>query len=118
MDLSTLIDVVTGFFTGFFGTIVNIFIACVAWAFDGLVFVIGYALFYIFDGLLSSITVIVQAIDLSTFVVDIAGQVASLPSALLFLLHSCGFAQGMAIIASAYTIRLLLNLIPAAFTRI
>lgn len=88
------------------------------WALDGMVYVIGYTVYYIMDGFFTCIYGIFSALDLSQMAFDFVGQISGLPSPLLFLLDAVAFPQALAIISGAYLIRFMLNLIPGAITRI
>lgn len=88
------------------------------WLLDGIIYVVGYTLYYAMDGLFVAVYLLFSALDLSQFVFDFVGQVAGLPTQLLFLLDAIAFPQCLAIIAGAYTVRFLLNLIPGAVTRV
>jgi hypothetical protein len=114
LDLSSLLD----WASSFWQFVVAYAVAILNWSFGFLVSVVGYAVYAIFDGLIWTIYGIVSMIDLSTLALDFSGQLLGLPPALIFLLSQVGFAQALTIVGGAYLVRLLLNLIPAAFTRI
>lgn len=96
---------------GYIGSVVR-------WALDGFLWVIGKALFIIFDGLLTTVSAIFGAIDLSAFVSSYALNWAGLPTQMIWLINSVAIPQGVTILLAAVLIRMTLNLIPAAFTRI
>ena len=80
--------------------------------------IIGWVFYCIFDGFLAVVYAFVQALDLSSVAFGVASQWTNLPNPLIWLVNSLALPQCITIIAGAMTIRLLLNLIPAAFTRI
>ena len=88
------------------------------WCLDGMLWVLGKALFLPFDGLLTTISSIFTAIDLSTYVSSYAMNWAGLPTQMIWLVNAVGLPQGITIISSSIVIRMLINLIPAEFTRV
>ena len=105
-------------FVGLFCGLADIFIYGFTWVLDGLILTIGYTLFYIVDGLLEVLVLIISTIDLSTYVLSFIDSMALLPPQFIYLLQSVGFPQAMAVIGAAYGIRMAINIIPAEFTRI
>lgn len=89
-----------------------------AWLLDGFLWVLGLLVYYIVSGFFQCVMVLITTISSFVTVINFAGEYAGLPPALLYLLDVSGFVQGLAIISGAYMCRFLLNLIPAAFTRI
>lgn len=104
--------------TSLFNAFVSFFKNLAEWLLDGVLFVIKSAFFFIFDGLLTVITLAVQALDFSSFLASYAMDWAGLPSQAIYIIVAIGIPQGITIIATAMIIRLGLNLIPAALTRI
>lgn len=88
------------------------------WCLDGILWLLGKAFFLPFDGLLTVISSIFNAIDLSSFVATYAMDWAGLPTQMIWFVNAVAIPQGMTILAAAVAIRMALNLIPAAFTRI
>lgn len=101
-------------FKALFDFITNI----ATWCLDGILFILGKAFFLPFDGLLTVISTLFKAIDLSTFLASYAMDWAGMPSQLIWLVNAVGIPQGVVILTGAIGIRMALNLIPAAFTRI
>jgi len=100
-------------------SVLSDFIILIAkWALTAFVWVLGKTLFYPFDGLLTCISSIFNAINLSTFVASYAMNWAGLPTQMIWLINAVAIPQGISILLAAITIRMLINLIPAAFTRI
>ena len=87
------------------------------WVLDGALYVIKAALYFGFDGLLTSIVAIVGALDVGSLTVSLLGLWAGLPSQLLYVVNATGLPTGLTMIFYAIVIRKLLDLIPAAFTR-
>lgn len=112
--MDTVLSIITGAFASLFAFLGTI----LSWSLDGLKWILGKALYYPFDGLLTCISALFTAIDLSTFVASYAMNWAGLPPQMIWFVNAVAFPQGMTILCAAITIRLALNLIPAAFTRI
>ncbi|BCS53913.1 DUF2523 family protein [Geobacter sp. SVR] len=88
------------------------------WLLDGAVVVIKSVLYFIFDGLLTVILAIFQAIDLSALLTTSALSWAGLPDQLIWFLNAVNVPQGLTILLSSIGIRMAINLIPAEFTRL
>lgn len=98
--------------------LLDILFAPFMWALNGAILVIGHVFYYIFDGLLTVVFTIISGLDISSVGFNYLSQLAGLPEPLLFCLNVCSFPQCLVIISGAYSLRLLLNLIPAEFTRV
>jgi F0F1-type ATP synthase membrane subunit c/vacuolar-type H+-ATPase subunit K len=79
---------------------------------------VGQALYVIFDGLLTAITAIFTAIDLSSFIATYSLSWAGVPTQMIWFVNAVSIPTGITMICAAIGIRMLINLIPAAFTRI
>ncbi len=101
-----------------FTAICDFLLTIFTWALDGVLWLLGKAFFLPFDGLLTAITAVFSAIDLSAFASTYAMDWAGLPPQMIWLVNAVGLPQGLTILAAAITIRMILNLIPAEFTRI
>lgn len=88
------------------------------WGLDGALYVLKVGFFFIIDGLLTAIYAIVSTLDLGSLVFNVAGLWAGLPPQVIYLVNAVGIPSGLSMILYAIVIRMLLNLIPAAFTRI
>lgn len=88
------------------------------WCLDGFMFIIKNALFFIFDGLLTCISSIFLALDFSSFASSYAMNWAGLPPQFIWFVNAISLPTGLTMLAAAIGIRMALNLIPAAFTRI
>lgn len=118
MDFSSLIDTVNGFFSGLFDGLGQLGLAVLNWCFMGMIYVISYPLIYLLEGVLAAVSAVLGALDFSAISIDWAGTILGLPGPMLYLLHGCGFDLGLSLIAGAIGIRVLLNLIPGALTRV
>lgn len=88
------------------------------WLLDSLLWLLGKVFFLPFDGLLTVISGIFNAIDFTTFLASYSMDWAGLPPQMIWMVNAVGIPQGLTILSAAIGIRLLLNLIPAAFTRV
>ena len=105
---------IMAFINGFFTTIQTL----LGWVLDGLMFVLKTFLYFPFDGVLTEIEGIILALDFSSFASSTAVAWTGMPPQLIYVVNAIGIPQGLAILASAYILRITLNLIPAALTRI
>lgn len=96
----------------------GIIAAGLKWLIDGMVELIWGILYVIVDGLLTVVSGFVSVIDLSTLLTNLTSSWGLLPAQIVWIISHTGLAQCLAIIGYAYGIRMLLNLIPATFTRI
>ena len=106
------------FFSSFYTSIADACWYVLYYFLDGLILVIGYSLFYIYDGFLSVISTVLSLFDVSTSMFDIIGYITGLPPAMIYLISQAGIPEGLMMISAAYIVRILLNLIPAALTRV
>lgn len=88
------------------------------WALGGMFYILKGVLYLVIDGLLTAVKTIVTGIDFSSIAFQWAAGKALLPLQAIYFICAIGFPQFVTIIASAYVIRLILNLIPAAATRV
>lgn len=88
------------------------------WCLDGILWLLGKAFFLPFDGLLTCISTLFKAIDLSSFLASYVMNWVGLPPQMIWFVNAVGIPSGVAILTGAIGIRMALNLIPAAFTRI
>lgn len=80
--------------------------------------VISFLLFTIYDGLLTVLHTFAAAVDLSAVAFNMAAQYSNLPSTAIWLINQINIPQGLTYIAGAILIRMIINLIPAAATRV
>ena len=98
--------------------LLDILFAPFMWALNGIIFVLGYTLYYIYDGLLTVVGTMISGLDLSSVGFNFLSELSGLPSPLLYLLNAVAFPQCLTIISGAYGIRQSLNLIPNSVTRL
>lgn len=93
-------------------------IAACKWVLDGLILIIQFCVYLIFDGFCIVVEAFFSALDLSEAAFNYAGVWAGLPEQLIWIISKIGLPQGIALLGAAYTVRLTLNLIPGVFTRV
>lgn len=103
-------DFINGFFSHLYSGLL--------WLLEGLIQAISYFLYTLYDGFLLIILSIFQSIDLSELAFDMAAQYAGLPPQLIWLINTVDLPQFFAYIVFGIVIRMLLNFVPAALTRI
>lgn len=91
---------------------------CCVWCIDGVVYAFKYTIWFVLEGIYTVIIGLISAVDVSALITQASVSWGLLPGALGYLLLLVGVPQGIAIIGSAYLIRMGLNLIPGAITRI
>ncbi|MBU0673270.1 MAG: DUF2523 domain-containing protein [Proteobacteria bacterium] len=102
----------------FFYKIPSVLWSIVKLALDGFFTVFNSFFFMIFDGFLFTVTTLISALDLSSLAFTEIASWADLPPQLIYLINQLGLPQCAGILAGAITIRMILNIIPAAVTRI
>lgn len=85
---------------------------------DGFFTVLTSFILFVLDGIFTVILAFVSSLDLSSLVFTQAALWSDLPPQAIYFINACGLPQGCTLIAGAMTIRLLLNLLPAAVTRV
>ena len=88
------------------------------WMLDGVLFVLKTAFYLPFDGILTAITAFISSLDIGQLVFNSASTWGLLPPQMLYVINAVGFPQGLTLVAYAIVIRMTLNLIPAALTRL
>jgi hypothetical protein len=102
----------------FFTNLVGWLTSALSWLADAVVMGIKAALFWPFDGLLTVIQLFFTSLDLSAFTASYAMNWAGLPPQLIYCINAVGIVQCIGLLCTAIIIRMVINLIPAAFTRI
>lgn len=103
------------FFMAFWGQVVDV----LTWIFGTIITVLSDILYFIVDGILLVIEAAIQAIDFT--VLESMNAFSGwdlLPPQVIYILDVMDIGTCLSVLAAAYGIRLLLNLIPAAFTRV
>ena len=108
--MDTLVNFVIDFF--------RLFKELLSWLLDGVIFIFQEVLYLPFDGILTVITSFVSSLDVGQLVFNSASTWGLLPPQMLYVINAVGFPQGLTIVAYAIVIRMTLNLIPAALTRL
>lgn len=115
----------TNFFKGFWKVIKKFFwwlidsvFAPFRWAMDGFFAVISSIFYLMFDGFLTAVVAVFNTLDLSASFFSQTADWAGLPSQLTWLITQLGLPQCLSMMALALGIRVLLNVLPAAVTRI
>lgn len=85
---------------------------------NGLLSVLDTFFYGLIDIILSTITVIMSAIDVTGLALNYASYWGLLPGPLVWLIQAIGLSTGLSMLGTAYVIRLTLNLIPGSFTRV
>ncbi len=110
-----MINKIIDFCSNFWEMLTNVF----NWILDGILYLLSELVYLFLDVFFTIIEAIITAIDfaqvtaLSSF-----GDWNVLPDQILYLLYKLNIAQCLTMLAAACLIRLTLNLIPAAFTRV
>ena len=102
----------------FANSFLSVLTTAFTWLLDGAILVIQSAFYFIYDGLLTTITAFVNSLDLSTLAFNSLTTWGLMPDQLLYVINQIGLPQGLTMVFYAYVIRLSLNLIPAALTRV
>lgn len=102
----------------FFKSLPGLLWDALTWILDGIGDVISWTFFTMYDGLLTIIHGFASVIDFTAVMFNTAAQYSSMPPQLIWLINQVGIPQGLSYLAGALAIRILLNLIPAALTRI
>ena len=85
---------------------------------NGVGVVIGEIVWLFCTGILSVISGIIHAISYSTVVFQFTAGWAGIPPQGIWLVNTLGIPDMITMIAGAYGVRLALNFIPGAFTRV
>jgi hypothetical protein len=102
----------------FFTTLMNWLQTAFTWILDGSIYCLKFVCYFVFDGLLTAVSTILLAIDISSLGANLVLSWSGLPTQLIYLINACGIPAGLSLVVSAIIIRMGINLIPAEFTRI
>lgn len=106
------------FIFSFLSKFYQFFTDIAGWLLDGAVEVIKSAVFFIYDGILSTATAFISSLDISTIFFTSLTTWGLLPPQLLYVINQVNLPQCLSMLFYAYMIRLTLNLIPASLTRL
>lgn len=114
-----------GFITGFFDAVmsflnqvVTILYEVFTWVLNAIVWIFTKIIYFTLDGFFSVVIAFVNGLDLSGVMPYVQSSWGMLPAQIIWLGNAVGIPQGLGILGAAYLIRMSLNLIPAAVTRI
>ena len=107
-------ETVLTFFTWLADTLLTLFI----WLLNGFIEVFGWLFFTVFDGILVVVHGIFASLDLSALAFNTAASWSSMPPQLIWFINEIALPQCLTMVVGAVGIRMLLNLLPAAVTRI
>jgi hypothetical protein len=110
----SIIQSILNFVNAFWQTILTL----LGWIFDGLIWVLAQAIVLIFTGFFAVVGAVINSLNFSVIATNAAAAWAGLDPNISAGVVAIGIPQGLQIILSGILIRLALNLIPAAFTRI
>lgn len=102
------------FINGFFGYLWDGFL----WLVEGIGTFLHWITFTIYDGILTVISAFATAIDFSEVMFNIGAKYAGLPDQLIWIINAVDLPQFFTYIVSGIMIRMILNLLPAAVTRV
>jgi uncharacterized membrane protein YphA (DoxX/SURF4 family) len=111
-------DIDISFIADFFNDVGGILTSFLTWVLTGIAEIVSGVLYVIFDGFFTVCLAVINAIDFSTVITENFAQWDLLPDQLVYLINAVGLPQGLTILGSAYVIRMTLNLIPGAITRV
>ena len=89
-----------------------------SWCLDGIILVLQFGLYCIFDGLLIVIESFFSTLDLSSVAFTYAAEWSNLSPQTIWLVNELALPQGVSLLVAALVVRLILNLIPGVFTRV
>lgn len=97
--------------------VVDTFFIPFRWILDGFFWIIGHAAYWIFDGILTAIQLSFSGLDFSAVLFS-NSLGSNLNPVLTWFIVQLGLPQCFSLVGVAIGIRMLLNLLPAAVTRI
>jgi hypothetical protein len=102
------------FVNAFWTTVVTV----ITWLVNGILYALEYCVYFVLDGVFTSIVAFINLIDVSALITDAAVAWGLIPTQLAYFIIAVNIPQGIAIIVVGYGIRMSLNLIPSWITRI
>lgn len=96
----------------------NLIVDGFTWVLEAFQIVFKFIFFTIFDGILIIVEGFFSTLDLSAIAFSYAAEWSHLPSQSIWIINQIALPQALTLLAGAYLIRLTLNLIPAALTRV
>jgi len=111
-------DIVGWFSESFFPLLSNILYMPFKYILDGIILIFGTIINITLQGFFDILLALISVIDISSVVQNFILQMTGMPPQMIYLINAANLPTAITCILSAYGIRFLLNLIPAAFTRI
>ncbi|WP_456385293.1 hypothetical protein [Desulfolithobacter sp.] len=108
--LDWLIDFINSFW--------DLLVSILSWLLDAVLLVISFVAYTIYDGFLMVVHAFFAALDFSSVAFTHAAEWSSLPTQLIWLINQLALPQCLTIVSGAIMLRVLINLIPAALTRV
>lgn len=102
----------------FFKSIPSLVWDALTWILGSLGNLISWIFFTIYDGILTVMYSFLSALDFSAVMFNTAAQYSNMPTQLIWLINQVGLPQALTYIGGAVALRMALNLLPAAITRI
>jgi hypothetical protein len=118
MDITGLLQNIWDFFTSIFQNCANFGLVVFTWILNGVILVLGYTAFYMFDGFLSILEALLATLNLSAKLLEMVTQIAQLPPLMIWIMAQIGFFQAVVILIGAFALRFAINLIPSWATRV
>ncbi|BCO08816.1 hypothetical protein GF1_11920 [Desulfolithobacter dissulfuricans] len=109
-----MLDWLKDFINSFWDLLVSI----LSWLLDAVFLVISFVGYTIYDGFLMVVQAFFATLDFSSVAFTHAAEWSSLPPQLIWLINQLALPQCITIVSSAILLRVLLNLVPAALTRV
>ncbi|WP_457573587.1 hypothetical protein [Desulfolithobacter sp.] len=96
----------------------DLLLSILTWVLDAVILVISFVAYTIYDGFLIVVHSFFSALDFSSVAFTQAAEWSSLPTQLIWLINQLALPQCLTIVSGAILLRVLINLIPAALTRV
>jgi hypothetical protein len=106
------------FIADFFNSFWMYLKAAFVWVLHAQGYILGEVAKCLFSGLLVVVSGTINALDVGTILTKISSAWGLLDPRIAWFMVNLGISQGLGILGLAFGIRFLLNLIPAAFTRV
>lgn len=88
------------------------------WALDGILWILKMVPYLVYDGILTVFQLTISALSLPSVLFTAAGEWGLLPPQAVYIINALGIPIGISMILAAIAVRMAINLIPAALTRI
>lgn len=88
------------------------------WAIDGALTMLIVLVKILIEGMLTIVLALFQALDVGQLIANLASQWGLVDSRVIYMITQLGIPSGLSILGYAFLLRLMLNFIPAALTRV